>query len=30
VGMTAHHFVQVDGVFQTDALLAAVEEFAAR
>ena len=30
VGMTAHHFVQVDGAFQTDALLAAVEEFAAR
>ena len=30
VGMTAHHFVQVGGVFQTDALLASVEEFAAR
>ena len=29
-GITAHHFRFVDGQFQTDALLAAVEEFAAR
>lgn len=30
IGMTAHHFRYVDGQFQTDALLAAVEGFAAR
>jgi glucose-1-phosphatase len=30
VGMTAHHLVEVNGEFQTDALLADVEEFAAR
>lgn len=30
VGITAFQLLRVDGVFQTDALLAAVEEFAAR
>lgn len=30
VGITGHHLVEVDGVHQTDALLAAVEAFAVR
>ncbi|MDH6180548.1 HAD superfamily hydrolase (TIGR01509 family) [Microbacteriaceae bacterium SG_E_30_P1] len=30
VGITAHHFTQLNGVYQTDALLTAIEEFAAR
>lgn len=30
VGMAAHHFVSVAGVFQTDALHTAIEEFATR
>lgn len=30
VGITAHRLLNIDGVYQTDALMAAIEEFAAR